>query len=84
MVERKTGIIKTLTQIDREEVSAFKFSVDVTDKLDTNFSHSINAVVVITDINDSPPQFSSDIYTTHLTEDDSMPGEARILSMVRF
>uniref|UniRef100_A0A8C4NG34 FAT atypical cadherin 1 n=1 Tax=Eptatretus burgeri TaxID=7764 RepID=A0A8C4NG34_EPTBU len=67
-IDSSTGAIKTISKLDHESMSVFHFNVQVTDVgiprllADT----PANVTVTVLDVNDSPPEFSEEIYETVL------------------
>ncbi|XP_015819377.1 protocadherin Fat 1a isoform X4 [Nothobranchius furzeri] len=81
-VNRETGWITTLKELDREKMIKYSIAVLATDQGDT-VRHATSATVVVTvaDVNDNPPRFTAEIYKGTVSEDDPLPsGVIAILS----
>uniref|UniRef100_UPI00398F78D5 protocadherin Fat 3-like isoform X1 n=2 Tax=Pristiophorus japonicus TaxID=55135 RepID=UPI00398F78D5 len=65
-VDSSTGAVRTITNLDHETIPVFHFQVHVRDSGSPQLTAEILAEVTIhvTDINDSPPKFSQDVYET--------------------
>uniref|UniRef100_A0A8C1VAA5 FAT atypical cadherin 1a n=1 Tax=Cyprinus carpio TaxID=7962 RepID=A0A8C1VAA5_CYPCA len=65
-VDSSTGAIRTITELDYEQRSVFRFSVQVHDMgIPRHFAEkAANVTIEILDVNDCPPQFSQDLYET--------------------
>ncbi|XP_051559265.1 protocadherin Fat 1a [Myxocyprinus asiaticus] len=65
-IDSSTGAIRTISELDYEQKSLFRFSVQVHDMgIPRHFAEkSANVTIEIIDINDCPPQFSRDLYET--------------------
>ncbi|XP_065110593.1 protocadherin Fat 1a isoform X2 [Paramisgurnus dabryanus] len=65
-IDSSTGAIRTISELDYEERSMFRFSVQVHDMgIPRHFSeNAANVTIEIIDVNDCPPQFIQDLYET--------------------
>lgn len=67
-VDPISGIISVNGQLDRETVDEYRFNVIASDLGNPPLTDSIRIVVIIEDINDSPPVFDEDVYYGNVTE----------------
>ncbi|XP_067890087.1 protocadherin Fat 3a isoform X2 [Heterodontus francisci] len=67
-VDSSTGAVRTIANLDHETIPIFHFQVHVRDSGNPQLTAETPAEVTIhvTDINDSPPKFSQDVYETIL------------------
>ncbi|GCB68571.1 hypothetical protein scyTo_0008247, partial [Scyliorhinus torazame] len=67
-VDSSTGAIRTIANLDHEKIPIFHFQVHVRDSGNPQLTAETPAEVTIhvTDINDSPPKFSQEMYETVL------------------
>uniref|UniRef100_A0A9J8B8M1 FAT atypical cadherin 1a n=1 Tax=Cyprinus carpio carpio TaxID=630221 RepID=A0A9J8B8M1_CYPCA len=65
-IDSSTGAIRTISELDYEQRSVFRFSVQVHDMgIPRHFAEkAANVTIEILDVNDCPPQFSQDLYET--------------------
>lgn len=65
-IDSSTGAIRTMTELDFEQRSAFFFTVQVHDMgIPRHFAEkAVNVTVKVIDVNDCPPQFNQDLYET--------------------
>uniref|UniRef100_A0A8B9HMD0 FAT atypical cadherin 1a n=1 Tax=Astyanax mexicanus TaxID=7994 RepID=A0A8B9HMD0_ASTMX len=65
-IDSSTGAIRTTTELDYEEKSVFRFTVQVHDMgVPRHFAEkAANVTIEVIDVNDCPPQFSQDLYET--------------------
>ncbi|XP_041350813.1 protocadherin Fat 4-like [Gigantopelta aegis] len=77
IIDRNTGMLQTSGPLDRETRDQYKFTIFVTNS--AAYTSSAQVTVTIGDVNDNPPMLTSSVYTAHITEDHSNPGEARTL-----
>ncbi|XP_056592721.1 protocadherin Fat 1a isoform X2 [Triplophysa dalaica] len=65
-IDSSTGSIRTISELDYEQRSVFRFSVQVHDMgIPRHFSENpANVTIEIIDVNDCPPQFSQDMLET--------------------
>lgn len=69
-IDQHTGWITTAAPIDREVANSLVLRVRATDKGEvTQLSGYTVAEVTVLDVNDSPPQFTEDIFTFSVRED---------------
>ena len=68
-IDSNTGAVRTLAPLDREQLARVEFTVQVSDhgRPKRNSDQSARVVIVITDVNDSPPKFTGQLpYTASL------------------
>ncbi|XP_073342596.1 protocadherin alpha-8-like [Pagrus major] len=65
--------VVTRSQLDRESVSQYDVTIVAKDTGEPSFSTEKTISVVVSDVNDNSPQFSSSPYTFYITENNS-PG----------
>uniref|UniRef100_A0A673FPT8 FAT atypical cadherin 1a n=1 Tax=Sinocyclocheilus rhinocerous TaxID=307959 RepID=A0A673FPT8_9TELE len=65
-IDSSTGAIRTISELDYEQRSVFRFSVRVHDMgIPRHFAEkAANVTIEILDVNDCPPQFNQDLYET--------------------
>uniref|UniRef100_A0A671N3C4 Protocadherin Fat 1-like n=1 Tax=Sinocyclocheilus anshuiensis TaxID=1608454 RepID=A0A671N3C4_9TELE len=65
-IDSSTGAIRTISELDYEQRSVFRFSVQVHDMgIPRHFAEkAANVTIEILDVNDCPPQFNQDLYET--------------------
>ncbi|XP_066515899.1 protocadherin Fat 1a isoform X2 [Hoplias malabaricus] len=65
-IDSSTGAIRTTTELDYEQKSVFRFTVQVHDMgIPRHFAEkAANVTIEIIDVNDCPPQFSQELYET--------------------
>uniref|UniRef100_A0A672QZY5 Protocadherin Fat 1-like n=1 Tax=Sinocyclocheilus grahami TaxID=75366 RepID=A0A672QZY5_SINGR len=65
-IDSSTGAIRTVSELDYEQRSVFRFSVQVHDMgIPRHFAEkAANVTIEILDVNDCPPQFIQDLYET--------------------
>ncbi|KAI1893987.1 hypothetical protein AGOR_G00129330 [Albula goreensis] len=74
-IDSNTGWISTLKDLDHETFPSFSFAVVASDLGETvSLSSSTTVSVIVTDINDNPPNFVEDYYRGAVRESDP-PGE---------
>lgn len=79
-IDRDSGWITTIREVDCEVTRVYRFNVVATDHGgDVKLSSSVLVEVTVTDENDNPPKFSEDVYRGSVVEN-STPGEV-IVSM---
>ncbi|XP_028312232.1 protocadherin Fat 1a isoform X3 [Gouania willdenowi] len=81
-VNRETGWVSTLKELDREKMNKYTIRVIATDQGD-RVQHATGTKVEVTvaDVNDNPPRFTAEIYKGTVSEDDPPPsGVIAILS----
>ena len=67
-INSSTGEIKTISQLDREKVQSYKFTVVVFDHGNVPFSDFTNIEIEVLDINDQPPEFVPNLYEITVSE----------------
>ena len=67
-VDHNTGAIRTVTELDHENFDTIEFSVEVWDmgKPRQRTKTPAKVVIMINDINDTPPKFTKDHYTAEV------------------
>uniref|UniRef100_A0A3Q3VQC2 Uncharacterized protein n=1 Tax=Mola mola TaxID=94237 RepID=A0A3Q3VQC2_MOLML len=79
-IDRDSGWITTIREVDCEVTRVYRFNVVATDHGgDVKLSSNVLVEVTVTDENDNPPKFSEDVYRGSVVEN-STPGEV-IVSM---
>uniref|UniRef100_A0A8C2GLM8 FAT atypical cadherin 1a n=1 Tax=Cyprinus carpio TaxID=7962 RepID=A0A8C2GLM8_CYPCA len=65
-IDSSTGAIRTISELDYEQRSVFRFSVQVHDMgIPRHFAEkAANVTIEVLDVNDCPPQFNQDLYET--------------------
>ncbi|KAM4836847.1 protocadherin Fat 1 isoform 5-T5 [Thomomys bottae] len=77
----ETGWITTLKELDHEERRSYQIKVVASDHGDkVQLSSTALVDVTVTDVNDSPPRFTAEIYKGTVSEDDPPGGVIAILS----
>ncbi|KAM4809573.1 LOW QUALITY PROTEIN: protocadherin Fat 1 [Rhinophrynus dorsalis] len=79
-VDRETGWINTLGELDHEKMSKYRIVVIAYDHGDKILSSSVIIEVSVMDVNDNPPRFTAEIYKGTVSEDDPPGGVIAILS----
>ncbi|XP_033097614.1 protocadherin Fat 1-like isoform X2 [Anneissia japonica] len=67
-IDSNTGAIRSKVKLDHEQRNQFKFTVQVRDSGEPQLQsiNPVDVLVTIVDINDSPPLFDKDVYSTIL------------------
>lgn len=68
-LDKDSGQLKTARQLDRETQSKYALVAHVQDRDHSGWECSSQVEIVLTDLNDNPPQFSMHTYTVTLPED---------------
>ncbi|XP_044007072.1 fat-like cadherin-related tumor suppressor homolog isoform X2 [Aphidius gifuensis] len=68
-LDKDTGVLKTIGQLDREKKSKYLLTAHVQDREKTYWECSSQLEIIITDLNDNPPVFTMTSYSTALPED---------------
>nr|ABX90059.1 hedgling [Amphimedon queenslandica] len=69
-IDPVTGTVFATSPFDREDVNLFNFMIIATDQGNPSLSGSASATVRVTDVNDNPPQFSTNFdYEREVAED---------------
>ncbi|XP_055371961.1 fat-like cadherin-related tumor suppressor homolog [Condylostylus longicornis] len=68
-LDKDSGILKTGRQLDRETISKYSITAHVQDREHSQWECSSQIEILISDLNDNPPEFSMDQYTVTLPED---------------
>ncbi|XP_007646239.1 protocadherin Fat 1 isoform X3 [Cricetulus griseus] len=77
----ETGWITTLKELDHEERASYQIKVIASDHGEkVQLSSTAIVDVTVTDVNDSPPRFTAEIYKGTVSEDDPPGGVIAILS----
>ncbi|KAG8453727.1 hypothetical protein GDO86_000378 [Hymenochirus boettgeri] len=79
-VERETGWVTTLGELDHEIISKYRIVVIAYDHGDMVLSSSTTVEITVMDVNDNPPRFTAEIYKGTVSEDDPPGGVVAILS----
>ncbi|XP_038113282.1 fat-like cadherin-related tumor suppressor homolog isoform X3 [Culex quinquefasciatus] len=68
-LDKDSGQLKTARQLDRETQSKYQLTAHVQDRDHPGWECSSQIVIVVTDLNDNPPEFSLNPYSVTLPED---------------
>ena len=68
-INRKSGNITVSADIDREQVGSFELTVHAKDRGSPRLFSFTTVSITISDINDNPPIFNPDMYSSSLRED---------------
>ncbi|XP_015744320.1 protocadherin Fat 1 isoform X1 [Python bivittatus] len=80
-INLETGWITTLRELDREKQDKYQIIVVASDGAEKMQLSSTTVVeVYVTDVNDSPPHFTAEIYKGTVSEDDPVGGVIAIIS----
>ncbi|XP_075842741.1 protocadherin Fat 1 isoform X2 [Microtus pennsylvanicus] len=80
-INMETGWITTLKELDHEERDSYQIKVVASDHGEkVQLSSTAIVDVTVTDVNDSPPRFTAEIYKGTVSEDDPPGGVIAILS----
>uniref|UniRef100_A0A6I8R583 FAT atypical cadherin 1 n=1 Tax=Xenopus tropicalis TaxID=8364 RepID=A0A6I8R583_XENTR len=79
-VDRETGWVTTLGELDHEKTNKYHIVVVAYDHGDKVLSSSSTIEVTVMDVNDNPPRFTAEIYKGTVSEDDPPDGVIAILS----
>ncbi|XP_040587830.1 protocadherin Fat 1 isoform X7 [Mesocricetus auratus] len=80
-INMETGWITTLKELDHEERASYQIKVIASDHGEkVQLSSTAIVDVTVTDVNDSPPRFTAEIYKGTVSEDDPPGGVIAILS----
>ncbi|XP_060237640.1 protocadherin Fat 1 isoform X3 [Meriones unguiculatus] len=80
-INKETGWITTLKELDHEERANYQIRVVASDHGEKiQLSSTAVVDVTVTDVNDSPPRFTAEIYKGTVSEDDPPGGVIAILS----
>ncbi|KAI2656785.1 Protocadherin Fat 1 [Labeo rohita] len=75
VVDRETGWITTLTEVDREKTERYRITVLATDRAERLQMTGTTVVeVTVVDTNDNPPLFTKAVFKGTVREDESIPG----------
>lgn len=69
LLDKETGLLKTITHLDREKQSKYLLTAHVHDKEKTSWECSSQIELFISDLNDNAPLFSLPYYSVALPED---------------
>ena len=67
-IDNETGLVQTLSPLDREEVSIYILTVQATDQGNPPLNAITNITVIVLDENDNDPMFSQDVYVASVSE----------------
>uniref|UniRef100_A0A670Y2R3 FAT atypical cadherin 1 n=1 Tax=Pseudonaja textilis TaxID=8673 RepID=A0A670Y2R3_PSETE len=80
-INLETGWITTLRELDQEKQDKYQIIVVASDRAEKMQLSSTTVVeVYVADVNDSPPQFTAEIYKGTVSEDDPVGGVVAIIS----
>ena len=80
-VNMETGWITTLRELDHEKRDSYQIKVVASDHGEkVQLSSTAIVDVTVTDVNDSPPRFTAEIYKGTVSEDDPPGGVIAIVS----
>ncbi|XP_037908128.1 fat-like cadherin-related tumor suppressor homolog isoform X10 [Hermetia illucens] len=68
-LDKDTGVLRTARQLDRETLSRYTMTAHVQDREHLSWECSSIIEIVVTDLNDNPPEFTMSDYTVTLPED---------------
>ncbi|KAL3981450.1 Cadherin domain family protein [Acanthocheilonema viteae] len=68
-IDKETGLIVMAKEVDREERSSYLLNVTVTDHATNPLSASTFLEIILDDVNDNAPEFTSENYTVAIAED---------------
>nr|XP_053631087.1 fat-like cadherin-related tumor suppressor homolog isoform X2 [Cherax quadricarinatus] len=68
LIDRQTGILSVIETLDRESRAMYNLTLIATDHGSPSLSSRTNILVLVSDINDNPPEFASHTYFTTVTE----------------
>ncbi|XP_060800580.1 fat-like cadherin-related tumor suppressor homolog isoform X2 [Amyelois transitella] len=68
-MDKETGEVSVATDLDRESIASYKLVAHAQDRERTEWECSSELQVVLDDVNDNAPRFSSDTYSVTLPED---------------
>uniref|UniRef100_A0A1I7VWJ7 Cadherin n=1 Tax=Loa loa TaxID=7209 RepID=A0A1I7VWJ7_LOALO len=68
-IDKNTGLIMIAKEIDREERSSYLLNITVIDHATNPLSASTFLEIILNDINDNAPEFTSENYTVAIAED---------------
>ncbi|XP_064094852.1 fat-like cadherin-related tumor suppressor homolog isoform X3 [Macrobrachium nipponense] len=72
LLDRQTGILSVTQTLDREKHPMYNLTVIATDHGTPQLSTRTNILVLVSDVNDNPPEFASHTYYTTVTESTSI------------
>ncbi|KAJ8262336.1 hypothetical protein GJAV_G00165290 [Gymnothorax javanicus] len=80
-IDSKSGWIMTLRNLDREKRALYAIGVVALDQGQQQLAASATVLVTVSDVNDSPPRFTAELYRGTVSEADPLPsGVVAILS----
>ncbi|VDL81819.1 unnamed protein product [Nippostrongylus brasiliensis] len=68
-IDNKTGLITLAKQLDREERSSYVVMVTVSDGADPPLNTTTQLEIIVDDVNDNAPKFSTQNYSVSIPED---------------
>ncbi|XP_066592660.1 fat-like cadherin-related tumor suppressor homolog isoform X2 [Prorops nasuta] len=68
-LDKETGVLKTIGQLDREAQSKYSLTAHVQDRDKPLWECSSQLEILVSDLNDNPPKFTLPVYTATLPED---------------
>lgn len=68
-LDKETGILKTVGQLDREVQAKYTLTARVQDRDKPEWECSSQLEIIVSDLNDNPPKFTMQSYSSSLPED---------------
>ena len=67
-VENNTGMVYTTAVLDREQQSLYNLTIQARDMGVPSLATNVTALVMVTDVNDNPPEFAQDLFQINISE----------------
>ncbi|MCL4124572.1 UNVERIFIED_CONTAM: hypothetical protein GTU68_056279, partial [Idotea baltica] len=84
VIDRDTGILSVTQVLDREKRAMYNLTVKAFDHGSNRLSSSANILVLVSDMNDNPPEFASHTYYTTVMESSNVGSDiVRVLATSR-
>ncbi|CAL4061882.1 unnamed protein product, partial [Meganyctiphanes norvegica] len=84
VIDSSSGIISVTETLDRESQAMYNLTVRATDHGSPPLASHSNILVLVSDVNDNPPEFASHTYYTTITESSNIGSEVvRVLATSR-
>ncbi|KAG7169023.1 fat-like cadherin-related tumor suppressor-like, partial [Homarus americanus] len=84
VMDQQTGILSVTETLDRESRAMYNLTVIATDHGSPKLSSRTNILVLVSDVNDNPPEFASHTYFTTVTESANIGSDiVRVLATSR-
>ncbi|CAL4064237.1 unnamed protein product, partial [Meganyctiphanes norvegica] len=84
LIDEDTGIVSVTESLDRETRAMYNLTVQATDHGSPPLASYTNILVLVSDVNDNPPEFASRTYYTTVAESSSIGSEVvRVLATSR-